>query len=242
MELKEALRLRAVVPNSKNLLAVPLKDGSQTYGVVVLGKREGSTFSKRERASINSVRESITNELRKAQLFDESVILNRPSVVAEPLSEAQEAQTRSYTSPQVQTKISGLHLFPSGSDLAGAEVELAVLDGRENALKNVVSQVLDQYDFIILDCPPALGLLTVNALAAAHSVLIPVQCEYYAMEGLGRLIQNIDRVRNSFNPELELEGILLTMWDYWEIHNNSPLLWDFKKDTQMFLKRMTALY
>ena len=76
-----------------------------------------------------------------------------------------------------------------------------------------MTQVVDQYDFIVLDCPPALGLLTVNALAAAHSVLIPVQCEYYAMEGLGRLIQNIDRVRNSFNPELELEGILLTMWD-----------------------------
>lgn len=113
----------------------------------------------------------------------------------------------------VQTKISGLHLFPSGSDLAGAEVELAGVAGREHVLKNVVIQVIDQYDFIILDCPPALGLLTVNALVAAHSVLIPVQCEYYAMEGLGGLIQNIDRVRSLLNPELELEGILLTMWD-----------------------------
>jgi len=113
----------------------------------------------------------------------------------------------------VKTKISGLHILPSGSDLAGAEVELAGMLGREHALKNVLREVLDEYDFIILDCPPALGLLTVNALAAAHSVLIPVQCEYYAMEGLGRLIQNIDRVRNSFNSTLELEGILLTMWD-----------------------------
>ena len=108
-ELKEALRLRVVAPSSKNLLAVPLKDGSQVYGVVVLGKREGSTFSKRERASINSVRESITKELREAKLFDESVILNRPKVVAEPMPKADpEAQTRSYTSPQVQTKISEL--------------------------------------------------------------------------------------------------------------------------------------
>jgi len=113
----------------------------------------------------------------------------------------------------VSTQISGLFIMPSGSDLAGAEVELAEISGREHALENVVNEVVDQYDFIILDCPPALGLLTVNALAAAHSVLIPVQCEYYAMEGLGRLINNIDRVRHYFNPQLELEGILLTMWD-----------------------------
>ena len=113
----------------------------------------------------------------------------------------------------LQTKIAGLHLFPSGADLAGAEVELAEVVGREHVFKSVVGQIVDNYDYIVLDCPPALGLLTVNALAAAHSVLIPVQCEYYAMEGLGRLIQNIDRVRNLCNPELELEGILLTMWD-----------------------------
>lgn len=108
LELKEALCLRVVAPSSKSLLAVPLKDGSQIYGVVVLGKREGSTFSKRERASINSVRESITKELREAQLFDESFLLGRSKVMAEPASGPQEAQTRSYTSPQVQTKISGL--------------------------------------------------------------------------------------------------------------------------------------
>ena len=90
---------------------------------------------------------------------------------------------------------------------------MAEVVGREHVFKSVVGQIVDNYDYIILDCPPALGLLTVNALAAANSVLIPVQCEYYAMEGLGRLIQNIDRVRSLFNPELELEGILLTMWD-----------------------------
>ena len=113
----------------------------------------------------------------------------------------------------IETQIPGLYILPSGSDLVGAEIELAEVSGREQTLKNVVSEVRNQYDFILLDCPPALGLLTVNALTAANSVLIPVQCEYYAMEGLGRLIQNIDRVRNSFNPQLELEGILLTMWD-----------------------------
>lgn len=110
-------------------------------------------------------------------------------------------------------QIPDLHVIPSGSDLAGAEFELADIVGREKGIQNVVSEVSDQYDFIILDCPPALGLLTVNALTAAHSVLIPVQCEYYAMEGLSRLITSIDRVRESFNPTLELEGILLTMWD-----------------------------
>ena len=113
----------------------------------------------------------------------------------------------------VSTQIPELHLLPSGTELAGAEVELVDIEGRENILKNVVADVSDQYDFIILDCPPAFGLLTVNALTAAHSVLIPVQCEYYAMEGLGKLIINIDRVRESFNTNLRLEGILLTMWD-----------------------------
>lgn len=113
----------------------------------------------------------------------------------------------------VETQVSGLDLLPSGSDLAGAEVELADVQDREYVLRKVLDEIKDQYDFIFLDCPPALGLLTVNALTAAQSVLIPVQCEYYAMEGLGRLITNIDRVRDSFNPQLELEGILLTMWD-----------------------------
>ena len=113
----------------------------------------------------------------------------------------------------VPTQISGLDLLPSGSDLAGAEIELADISRREHALHNVVADISHQYDYIFLDCPPALGLLTVNALTAAKTVLIPVQCEFYAMEGLGRLINNIDRVRDSFNPQLELEGILLTMWD-----------------------------
>ena len=111
------------------------------------------------------------------------------------------------------TTVSQLDLFPSGPDLAGAELELAGVAHREERLKQVLSTISNRYDFIILDCPPALGLLTVNALTAAQSVLIPVQCEYYAMEGLGRLMSTIERVRGSFNQALSLEGILLTMCD-----------------------------
>lgn len=111
------------------------------------------------------------------------------------------------------TSVSRLDVVPSNADLAGAEVELATLPDREAILKNVLQEIGDRYDVIILDCPPALGLLTINALVAASSVLIPVQCEYYAMEGLGRLMVNIERVRHSLNAALELEGILLTMFD-----------------------------
>ncbi|MCY3955711.1 MAG: AAA family ATPase [Nitrospira sp.] len=111
------------------------------------------------------------------------------------------------------TAIAQLDLLPSGPDLAGAELELAEVAQREERLKHMLSTIRNQYDFIILDCPPALGLLTVNALTAAQSVLIPVQCEYYAMEGLGRLMSTIERVRGNFNQNLSIEGILLTMCD-----------------------------
>ena len=111
------------------------------------------------------------------------------------------------------TSISQLDLLPSGPDLAGAEIELAEVIHREERVKRILSTMTNQYHFIILDCPPALGLLTVNALTAAQSVLIPVQCEYYAMEGLGRLMSTIERVRGSLNQALSIEGILLTMCD-----------------------------
>jgi chromosome partitioning protein len=111
------------------------------------------------------------------------------------------------------TNVKGLSIIPASSDLIGAEVELVSLDGREYLLKNCLDAVRNHYDFIILDCPPALGLLTLNALVAASSVLIPVQCEYYAMEGLGRLMSTVKRVQDSLNPGLQLEGILLTMYD-----------------------------
>lgn len=113
----------------------------------------------------------------------------------------------------VATSIAKLDLLASDADLGGAEVELAGIDHREERLRGILSPISYHYDFIILDCPPALGLLTVNALTAADSVLIPVQCEYYAMEGLGRLMANIERVRGGLNQDLSLEGILLTMCD-----------------------------
>lgn len=113
----------------------------------------------------------------------------------------------------IETSVPGLSLLPSNADLAGAEVELVNVEGREDHLKTIIEQVKEKYDFIFLDCPPALGILTINALVAADSVLIPVQCEYYAMEGLTRLVGSIELVRQSFNSHLNLEGIVLTMFD-----------------------------
>ncbi len=111
------------------------------------------------------------------------------------------------------TAVNGLSLVPSNSHLAGAEVDLVNMDSREVRLKESLAEIADRYDTILLDCPPALGLLTINAMVAAHSVLIPVQCEYYAMEGLGRLMESIQRLKEALNPELEIEGIVLTMYD-----------------------------
>jgi len=113
----------------------------------------------------------------------------------------------------VKTELTGLDLVPARVELVGAEIELVQVPHRESMLKNAVQEVLGRYDYLIFDCPPSLGLLTLNALAAARSVLIPVQCEYYAMEGLGQLLKTIDRVRQAYNPELRLEGILFTMYD-----------------------------
>lgn len=119
----------------------------------------------------------------------------------------------SIESMTMQTAVNGFSLVPSNSHLAGAEVDLVNMEHREQRLKEVLAEVIDRYDTILLDCPPALGLLTVNAMVAAHAVLIPVQCEYYAMEGLGRLMESIQRLRQSLNPGLEIEGIVLTMYD-----------------------------
>lgn len=117
------------------------------------------------------------------------------------------------TSIIMKTAMPRLYLVPSSVDLFGAEVELAGRTGRETILKEALEPLLDSYDYIILDCPPALGLLTLNALTAVQSVLVPVQCEYYALEGLTQLLKTLDLVRNQLNPELEVEGILLTMHD-----------------------------
>lgn len=112
-----------------------------------------------------------------------------------------------------KTEVSGLSLLPANSDLAGAEIELVTVEEREKLLRSFLNGVESLFDIIFLDCPPALGILTVNALVAARSVLIPVQCEYYAMEGLSRLIGSIERIQQSWNPGLTIEGIVLTMYD-----------------------------
>ncbi len=106
-----------------------------------------------------------------------------------------------------------LDLLPAHRDLAGVEVEFVGMAGRETILKTRLAAVIDTYDFLVIDCPPSLGLLTINALTAAHSLLIPMQCEYYAMEGLKQLLQTLARVRRSLNPRLSILGILLTLFD-----------------------------
>ena len=111
-----------------------------------------------------------------------------------------------------QTLIPNLDIIPATIDLAGAEIELVDLKERESRLKNIVKEIIN-YDNIIIDCPPALGLLTLNGLVASNSVIIPLQCEFFALEGLTSLMSTIDSVRNSLNPKLELQGIVLTMYD-----------------------------
>lgn len=114
----------------------------------------------------------------------------------------------------ITTGINNLFLIPSTLSLTGAEVELVGIMGREYRLKKAISSILEAYDFILIDCPPSLGLLTVNALAAAGSVLIPIQCEYYALEGLSQLVNTINLVKENINSDLVIEGVLLTMADY----------------------------
>lgn len=111
------------------------------------------------------------------------------------------------------TAVEYLEAVPSSIDLIGAEIELVGTEGREMILKNAIAQVADRYKYIILDCPPSLGLLTVNALCAANTVLIPIQCEFYAMEGLTQLSDTVGRVRQTLNPSLDIEGVLFTMYD-----------------------------
>jgi chromosome partitioning protein len=107
----------------------------------------------------------------------------------------------------------GFDLVPANRELAGAEIELVELGGREARLKAALDRVLPEYDFVLIDCPPSLSLLTVNALTAAQRVLIPMQCEYYALEGLSDLVATIKRVRSHLNPQLEIAGLLRTMYD-----------------------------
>ncbi len=111
------------------------------------------------------------------------------------------------------TSVANLHVLPSTIDLAGAEVELVSAMSREGRLRRALAAINGYYDSVLIDCPPSLGLLTVNALAAANELLIPIQCEYYALEGLGQLLRNVELVRANLNPDLRIGGIVLTMYD-----------------------------
>ncbi len=113
----------------------------------------------------------------------------------------------------IHTAFKNVDIIPCNIQLAGAEVEMIDLDGRESLLKRGIVTVVDKYDFVLLDCPPSLGLITINALCASDTLLVPVQCEYYAMEGLSQLMATVRQVKRMYNGTLELEGVLLTMFD-----------------------------
>ena len=117
------------------------------------------------------------------------------------------------SSSLINTEIQFLDLIPSNIQLVGAEVELVSAFKREYRLREALEIIKDKYDFIVIDCPPSLGLLTINALVASDSLIIPIQCEYYALEGLGQLLNTVNLVKKHLNPELELHGVLLTMYD-----------------------------
>jgi len=111
------------------------------------------------------------------------------------------------------TDIEGLDIIPSHIDLVGAEIEMLNIDNREKVVRNILAPIRDEYDYILIDCSPSLGLITVNSLTAADSVIIPVQCEYFALEGISKLLNTIKIIKSKLNPRLEIEGFLLTMYD-----------------------------
>jgi chromosome partitioning protein len=121
--------------------------------------------------------------------------------------------TASLSSVKVRSPSGNYDLIPANRELAGAEIDMVELDNRETRLKSALDEILSDYDYVLIDCPPALSLLTINGLCAADAVLIPMQCEYYALEGLSDLVQTIKRVRQNLNPALEIEGLLRTMYD-----------------------------
>lgn len=113
----------------------------------------------------------------------------------------------------INTSVKNLYIIPASVQLAGAEIELVKLEGREKRLKKAIDAIKDKYDYIFIDCPPSLGLLTINSLTAVDSVLIPIQCEFYALEGVSQLMSTIELVKKSLNPELKIQGVILSMFD-----------------------------
>ena len=119
----------------------------------------------------------------------------------------------SFDEALIHTEFEYLDLIPSNVNLAGAEIELLNIENREYVLHNEIEKIKDNYDFIIIDCPPSLNMLTVNAMTTASTVLVPIQCEYYALEGLNQVLKTVELVRKKLNPQLELEGVVFTMYD-----------------------------
>ena len=132
----------------------------------------------------------------------------------------------------ISTKIKNLDILPSNVDLAGSEVSLVQRENREKVLKNVVTTIKDEYDYIAIDCPPSLGLLTVNALTATDTIIIPIQCEFYALEGLSQLMNTVKLVKEYLNANIEIEGVVLTMKD-----NRSNLVSQVAKEIRAFFGR-----
>ena len=128
-----------------------------------------------------------------------------------------------------KTPVERLDIVPATVDLAGAEIELVKMDNREKIIKNLLDEVKNNYDYLLIDCPPSLGLLTVNALTASNSVAIPIQCEFFALEGLSQLMNTIKLVKKHLNPEIDVEGVILTMKD-----NRSNLIQQVSQEIQRF--------
>ena len=131
----------------------------------------------------------------------------------------------------IQTKSKNVDLIPANADLCGLEIELLNVDKKEYLLKEELPKIPENYDFIIIDCPPSLSVLSINSLVSSHSVLIPIQCEYYALEGVSQLMNTVNIIRKGLNPELEIEGVLLTMYD-----SRNNLSEDVKKETENYFK------
>lgn len=130
-----------------------------------------------------------------------------------------------------KTKSKNVDIIPANSDLCGLEIELLSVDKKEYLLQNEIGKIPHNYDFIIIDCPPSLGVLSINALVSSQSVLIPIQCEYYALEGVSQLMNTVNIIRKGLNPDLEVEGVLLTMFD-----SRNNLSEDVKRETENYFK------
>ncbi|EGV11149.1 sporulation initiation inhibitor protein Soj [Parvimonas sp. oral taxon 393 str. F0440] len=130
-----------------------------------------------------------------------------------------------------KTKSKNVDIIPANSDLCGLEIELLSVEKKEYLLKEEIGKIPQNYDFIIIDCPPSLGIMSINALVSSHSVLIPIQCEYYALEGVSQLMNTVNIIRKGLNTELEIEGVLLTMYD-----SRNNLSEDVKRETENYFK------